>query len=113
MWRMLCAQGEDLRVEASGIHADDASGRARWVATYTWRNGRVVVNTIDARFRFAEGRIVEHRDAFDLWRWTQMALGVPGYLLGWAPPFQARIRSEARAGLAAWRRRAGAGTAAS
>jgi ketosteroid isomerase-like protein len=32
LWRMLCEAGKDLRIEASEIEADDASGRARWVA---------------------------------------------------------------------------------
>ena len=30
MWRMLCARGKDLRVEASGIQADAERGRAHW-----------------------------------------------------------------------------------
>ena len=33
MWRMLCARGKDLAVVASDIEADDAAGRAHWIAT--------------------------------------------------------------------------------
>ncbi|MDI7065956.1 hypothetical protein QMO17_32445, partial [Klebsiella pneumoniae] len=81
-------------------------GRAHWVARYTFsQTGRTVVNRIDARFRFREGRIVEHRDAFDLWRWTRQALGVKGVLLGWTSFVQRAIRAQARKGLDLYRRR--------
>jgi hypothetical protein len=89
---------------ASGIDADDAKGRAHWVATYTYSaTGRGVVNEIDATFAFDEGRIVRHDDRFDLHRWAMQALGVPGLLLGWASPMQNAIRRKAAQALAAWR----------
>jgi len=104
MWRMLCARGKDLRVVASSIDADDAKGRAHWVATYTYSaTGRGVVNEIDATFAFDEGRIVRHDDRFDLHRWAMQALGVSGLLLGWASPMQNAIRRKAAQALAAWR----------
>ena len=59
-------------------------------------SGRTVYNVIDARFRFRDGLIVDHRDAFDLWRWTRQALGLPGTLLGWTPMLQSKVRQTAR-----------------
>ena len=104
MWRMLCHRGKDLAVVASGVEADATSGRAHWVATYTYSaTGRHVENRIDAVFEFREGRIVRHRDQFDLHRWARQALGLKGALLGWLPPVQAAIRKQAAAALAAWR----------
>lgn len=104
MWRMLCARGKDLRVVASGIDADDARGKAHWVATYTYSaTGRGIVNEIDAMFAFRDGKIVRHDDRFDLHRWAMQALGVSGLLLGWAPPMQNAIRSKAAKALASWR----------
>jgi len=104
MWRMLCARGKDLRVVASDIAADATSGRAHWVATYTYSaTGRPVVNRIDAAFTFRDGRIVRHVDRFDLYRWTRQALGVKGVLLGWLPPVQRAVRRQAAHALAAWR----------
>jgi hypothetical protein len=55
----------------------------------------MVHNRIAARFVFRDGKIAEHRDDFPLWRWTRMALGAKGFLLGWFPPVQNAIRSEA------------------
>lgn len=106
MWAMLCARASDLEVSVSDIEADDESGSARWLASYTFsKTGRTVRNVIDARFEFRDGKIVRHTDRFDLWRWAGMALGIKGQLLGWLPSVQNAIRSEAARGLAAYRRK--------
>ena len=103
MWRMLCERAADLEIEASDISADESSGRAHWEARYTFTaTGRPVHNRIEARFRFEGGQIIEHRDAFPLWRWTRMALGPAGTLLGWTPLVQNKVRAQAAAGLAAF-----------
>lgn len=100
MWRMLCEAGKDLRVEASDIAADDASGRARWVAHYTFSaTGKKVVNDIQARFVFKDGRIVEHTDRFDFPRWARQALGLPGAVLGWTGWMQKKVQAQAAKGL--------------
>ena len=98
MWRMLCARGGEvgLRIEASGISADENAGRAHWEAWYSFSvTGRSVHNVIDAAFTFRDGRIATHKDTFDLWRWCGMALGPAGKLLGWFPPLQNTIRKRA------------------
>ena len=98
MWRMLCARGADvkLRIEPSGISADETSGRAHWDAFYVFSvTGRPVHNKIDASFTFRGGRIVQHTDAFDLWAWCGMALGPTGRLFGWFPPLQNTVRKRA------------------
>ena len=64
-----------------------------------------MVNEIRAEFVFKDGLIVEHRDHFDLWRWSRQALGLKGLLLGWLPPVQAAIRRQARQGLASFQAR--------
>ncbi len=110
MWRMLTEQGKDLQITFSDVQADDTSGSAHWEATYTFSvTGRKVHNVIDAKFRFRDGRIVEHRDHFDLYRWTRMALGPAGLLLGWSPVVQGPLRKKARAGLNDWMRKNGVG----
>jgi limonene-1,2-epoxide hydrolase len=108
MWQMLCSRATDLRVEASGISADELNGHAHWEAWYTFtRTGRKVHNVIDATFEFRDGKILIHRDVFDLWRWAGMALGLSGKLLGWTPFLQNAVRNEARAGLAKYMAKAG------
>jgi ketosteroid isomerase-like protein len=100
MWRMLCAKAQDLRIEASDIRADASQGSAHWEAFYTFsQTGRHVHNRIDARFRFRNGLICEHRDHFDFWRWSRQALGAPGLLLGWTSLLRNKVRAQARANL--------------
>ena len=56
---------------------------------------RKVINEIESRFEFADGKIVRHRDHFDLWKWSRQALGLRGGLLGWAAFFQEKVRLQA------------------
>jgi hypothetical protein len=103
MWSMLCERGRDLRVEWRDIRADDATGSAHWEPRYTFSGtGRPVHNIIDSAFTFKAGRIASHVDTFDLWRWSRMALGAKGVLLGWSPFVRNAIRRQAKRGLDAW-----------
>jgi uncharacterized protein len=103
MWRMLTGQAEDLQVELAEHESDGETGSARWIARYTFtRTGRPVVNEVHAKFKFADGLIVEHVDKFGFWRWSRQALGRSGTLLGWNPHLNLKVHREARAGLARW-----------
>ncbi|MCA9925167.1 MAG: nuclear transport factor 2 family protein [Anaerolineales bacterium] len=95
MWHMLCERGQDLQVTFRDVTAAEQMGQAHWEATYTFSTGRKVHNVVDASFVFRNGLIVEHRDSFDLWRWTRMALGPTGMLLGWSPFVQNKVRQTA------------------
>jgi ketosteroid isomerase-like protein len=93
MWRMLTSRKDsDLVLEFRDITANDASGSAHWDARYTWPNGRKILNEIDATFEFKDGKIIRHVDQFDLWKWTRMALGPMGYVLGWSPIVRNKVR---------------------
>lgn len=105
MWRMLTARAKNFSLSFDGIEADAQQGRAHWVATYLFSGtGRMVVNDIQASFTFRDGRILQHRDQFDLWRWTRQALGAKGLLLGWTPLVHNAVRKQAAQGLAAYRK---------
>lgn len=96
MWKMLCARGADLRIDHANVRADAASGDADWQAWYSFSaTGRAVHNIVHARFRFADGLIVEHIDTFDFWRWARQALGAAGLLLGWTPLLRTKVRAQA------------------
>ena len=106
MWRMLCqatqAAGADVwKLQFRDAQADDSSGGAHWDAHYRFSGtGRIVDNSIDARFLFnPQGDIASHRDSFDFWRWARQALGAPGYLLGWTPLLRGKVRAQATANL--------------
>ncbi len=94
MWQMLCARGSDLKIVFGNVQANDDVGQAHWEATYTY-SGRKVHNVIDAAFQFKDGKIIQHQDSFNLWKWAGMALGPIGLLLGWSPFVQKRIRRSA------------------
>lgn len=105
MWRMLCeatkAKNRDVwRLEYRDVQADAATGQAHWDAYYRFSTGRMVHNSIDARFEFdPQGRIRVHKDSFDFWRWSRQALGAPGLLLGWTPLLRTKVRQQAGANL--------------
>jgi ketosteroid isomerase-like protein len=104
MWRMLVQRAQDFSLTYDVVDANERTGSAQWVARYLFsQSGRSVVNRIQAQFVFRDGRIAEHRDTFDLWRWSQQALGLKGVLLGWTPVVQRAIRAQARKGLDAYR----------
>lgn len=97
MWHMLCESGTDLVVATRSLIADGMSGRAHLEANYTFSSShRPVHNVIEAEFRFAGGLITVHNDKFNFWRWSSMALGPTGLLLGWTPMLQQSVRATAR-----------------
>lgn len=103
MWRMLCGATKDLRVEVPEHASDGATGSAHWIATYTFRTGRRVVNDVHATFRFGpDGLIVEHRDDFDLRRWAGQAIGPSGTVLGLTPLLSPFVRRTTGRQLSAW-----------
>ena len=103
MWRMLCELGKDLEITYRDVKVAGNRGSAHWEANYTFSlTGNRVHNIIDASFVLRDGKIVEHVDRFDLWRWSGLALGLKGKLLGWAPFVQGAIRKNAVRGLDAW-----------
>ncbi|HYF24495.1 MAG TPA: nuclear transport factor 2 family protein [Baekduia sp.] len=103
MWRMLTQRGGDLRIELLEHEAHDDRGSAHWRAHYTFTDtGRPVVNDVHARFRFADGLIVEHRDAFSFHAWARQALGPLGLVLGRTPVLRAQVRRKAAGRLAAF-----------
>jgi ketosteroid isomerase-like protein len=101
MWEMLCKNARDFSLTYSNIkHLDEEYSTCEWVASYTFsKTGRKVVNKIKANMRFADGRIVEHSDAFSLHTWSKQAIGFMGWLLGWNRFFQKRIQNNARKSL--------------
>jgi ketosteroid isomerase-like protein len=106
MWRMLCegvsTKGrDDWKLEFRDVAAEGDSGKAHWDAYYRFTaTGRLVHNSIDARFDFDDqGRIRRHKDSFDFWLWSRQALGAPGVMLGWTPFLRNKVRGQANANL--------------
>jgi ketosteroid isomerase-like protein len=101
MWEMLVKNAKNFSLSFSEIKPeDDEYIMCRWVAKYTFSTtGRNVVNRIQAYMRIQDGKITEHTDHFDFWKWARQATGISGWLLGWSPFFQSQVRSQAKANL--------------
>lgn len=100
MWHMLALAGKDLIITFRDAQANATSGSCHWEATYSFsRTGRKVHNVIDATFTLSEGKIIRHRDNFDLWKWAGMALGLTGRLLGWTSFVQDKVKKTAASAL--------------
>ncbi|MGC4099754.1 nuclear transport factor 2 family protein [Ferruginibacter sp.] len=101
MWEMLCKNAKDFSLTYGNItHLDEEYSTCDWVATYTFsKTGRKVINKIRANMKFADGKIIEHSDAFSLHRWSAQALGFSGWLLGWNKFFQNKIKNTAKKNL--------------
>jgi ketosteroid isomerase-like protein len=101
MWRMLTGRADDLKVDLPEHDADGDSGSAHWIADYTFTpTGRSVTNDVRAKFRFKDGKIVDHVDDFNFGNWAKQALGPPlGTMIALFPPMAALPRKRARAQL--------------
>jgi hypothetical protein len=106
MWQMLIERSTGLTLTFSNVSANDEVGEADWVAEYTFsKTNRKIVNKIHANFKFKENKIITHKDNFNLWKWSCMALGWKGYLLGFTPIVTGKIKSEAMSGLELYMKR--------
>jgi ketosteroid isomerase-like protein len=100
MWQMLCGNAKDFSLSYDKIESDSEYGTCNWIATYTFsKTGRRVVNKVKAHMRTQDGKITEHTDEFDIYKWSRQALGLPGILLGWSGYIKTKIRNEARGNL--------------
>ncbi|HEV8081357.1 MAG TPA: nuclear transport factor 2 family protein [Chitinophagaceae bacterium] len=100
MWEMLCKGATDLKIEYNMIEVDGDYTTCNWCATYTFsKTKRKVVNKIKAHMRMENGKITEHTDEFDIYKWSRQALGLPGILLGWSGYLKNKIRYNAKTSL--------------
>lgn len=94
MWEMLLSKRtETTKISFSNVQATTEQATANWTAQYLYgEKKRPVTNVVSASFKFKDGKIIEHKDTFNLWKWTQQALGPVGYLIGWTPFMKNKIQ---------------------
>ncbi len=98
MWKMLVRTG--IVITFGGIKSSGNKVYANWQAEYIYTpTKRKVVNKIKAEFELKDGKIISHSDKFSLWKWSAMALGMTGLLLGWTSTVKHKIRTMANASL--------------
>lgn len=95
MWEMLLSRNNDIEISFKNAWSENDFGGVDWEAKYPFsKTGRKVHNIIDAKFQFKDGLIVGHRDYFDFYRWSRMALGMPGLLLGWTDYLHKKVKNQ-------------------
>ncbi|MEO9482035.1 MAG: nuclear transport factor 2 family protein [Ekhidna sp.] len=101
MWAMLIERSNgNLEITFDSIVGDNEMAQCTWEADYKFsKTGNEVHNIIHATMEFKDDLIVKHTDHFDFWRWSRMALGLPGALLGWTPFLKAKVQKMARTSL--------------
>ena len=94
MWEMLLSNKKaSAKISYSGIKSTNENGQAKWIAEYLYgEKKRPVINKVSAAFKFKDGKIIEHIDTFDLWKWTRQAMGIVGVLMGWTPMIKSKIQ---------------------
>ncbi|UMB54315.1 nuclear transport factor 2 family protein [Lutibacter sp. A64] len=94
MWEMLLSKkSATTKISFSGIKTSENKGSVNWVANYVYgKNKRKVTNKVSANFKFKDGKIIEHIDTFNVWKWSKQALGTVGFLLGWTPFMKHKIQ---------------------
>lgn len=98
MWTMLLERARgNLEISYSNLQADKYRGSAYWEARYLFsKTGRRVHNKISSRFTFEDGKIIRQKDDFNMWRWSSMALGLPGIFFGFTPFLRKKIQQQSR-----------------
>ena len=85
------------KLEYNDVVAGEEEGSCTWEAHYTFSpTGRKVHNIISAKFRFRDGKIIDHADTFDFYRWAKMALGTTGLLMGWTGYFRKALQRKTK-----------------
>lgn len=101
MWEMLCTRAKDFSLTYGNIQLlDEEYTTTEWRALYRFaQTGRRVQNNIKAHMRFKDGLIIEHSDAFSIYKWSKQAFGLTGFLLGWSGYFHKKLQLKAKIGL--------------
>jgi len=96
MWEMFCIKGKKLNIEYKNIKANENEGSCEWIATYQFsKTGKNVINHIYTNFNFDNGKIMNHADSFNFYKWVSQSLGLIGLLLGWTPFIRNKIQQGA------------------
>jgi len=101
MWAMLIKRAKgNLTIDFHSIKEQDDVISGIWEAKYTFsKTDRPVHNVIKTKMTIEDWLIIIHEDRFDFWKWSRMALGTPGMLLGWTPFLKKKVRAQALSSL--------------
>ncbi|MFT5337431.1 MAG: ketosteroid isomerase-like protein [Sphingobacteriales bacterium] len=94
MWILVCQNiSKNGRIKLLEIQEKGGVVSGIWEAHYLFgKKGRKVKNVITFQMTIRDGEIVEHHDHFPMYAWTKQAFGFNGWIMGWTPFFQKKIR---------------------
>lgn len=96
MRQNLFGSASDLQIQTDPLTVDGNKATGTWHASYTCTMaGRMVHYTNHSTFEAQDGVIVAQQDHFNLWKWTRMALGSNGKVLGCTPLVRKKVRTMA------------------
>lgn len=104
MWKLLLelSQGQ-IAIRYSQVDVHNGLGKAHWDADYRFSlTGFLIDNHIESSFSFKDGLIYTQTDEFDFHRWSALAIGLPGQLLGGTPFLKTYFQTQVRQRLAQW-----------
>lgn len=108
MWKMLLESSKDqqLKIVYRINKCENDEAIVEWDAHYVFqKTQRKIFNKIVAVMRFEDGKIIYHKDEFDLYHWICMAFGFKGKLLGWTFFFQNKVREKAQERFAKYKKK--------
>lgn len=96
MWHMLMQNPKaQLNIQIVELNQIKDGVTCTWTADYFFgKTGRQIHNVIQSTFQFKDGLIIDQRDRFNLYKWFQQALGLPGWLFGWTGFMKRKLRQQ-------------------
>ena len=96
MWSSLLVGNKNMSIKYEIKKYSEKYVEVEWIADYLFTStNRNVKNIILAKMEIDQGKIINHTDNFDFYKWSQMAFGITGVLIGWTSFFKNKVRTEA------------------
>lgn len=96
MWSSLLVGNKNMSIKYEIKKYSEKYVEVEWIADYLFTStNRNVKNIILAKMEIDQGKIINHKDNFDFYKWSQMAFGITGVLIGWTSFFKNKVRTEA------------------
>ena len=95
MWSSLLVGNKNMSIKYEIKKYSEKYVEVEWIADYLFTStNRNVKNIILAKMEIDQGKIINHTDNFDFYKWSQMAFGITGVLIGWTSFFKNKVRTE-------------------
>ena len=96
MWSSLLVGNKNMSIKYEIKKYSEKYVEVEWIADYLFTStNRNIKNIILAKMEIDQGKIINHTDNFDFYKWSQMAFGITGVLIGWTSFFKNKVRTEA------------------